>query len=308
MFKTLGRITEWGWKTGQAKQEALIKQATRDTPMEHTMFQISPWWAIIMLVLMFGMITIAFAFIGHPLLTYIERLLIGGEGVTNIGLAVYGYYLFWFFPAIFLGTTFVQVLMVIFSKMGNTFTGNDMVKVLAEMEGDTKLLNQAIQQKVPKNIIQEKTKFIDLAWIRRQAVIQMAKVTIVITIVFAPFMYLSINNHFSKLADDTLVYSRFFQLGTETIPVENIDMVKVELDWEDDHLEPYYEIELIDGRTIDLWDIGIAAPDLDKVLEIASYLESQDVFHFIIPLPSMSSLNQKTQNEFTEFYSSLRAL
>jgi hypothetical protein len=308
MDNFLARISNWGWKKGQEKQVSLIKQATRDTPFEHRMYQINGLWVVFLIFLILGLITVSLAFIGHPIFLFFEKLLIGGEGVTNIGLAVYGFYLFWIFPAIFLGTTLSQVFMLLFPGIGNTYTGIDMVKVLAEMEGNGKLMKQAMEYKVPKDVVLEKTRFIDLTWIRRQSVIQMSKATLLVTLVLSPFMFLSINNHFSKLADDTLVYSRFFQLGTEVIEIEDIDMVTVELNWEEDHLEPYYEIELNDGRSIDLWENGIAAPDLDKILEIATYLKSQDVFHFLIPFPSMSSLNEKTRNEFTEFYSSLRAL
>jgi hypothetical protein len=198
--------------------------------------------------------------------------------------------------------------MLLLPAIGNTYTGTDMVKVLAEMNGDRKLMKQALNFNVPKHVVQEKTKFIDLGWIRQQAFLQMLKATIIVTLVLSPFMFLSINNHFSKLADDTLVYSRFFQLGTEVIEIEDIDMVTVELDWEEDHLEPYYEIELNDGRSIDLWENGVAAPSTDLILEIAQYLDSKGVYHFLIPFPSMSSLNEKTRNEFNEFYSSLRAL
>lgn len=308
MDNFLARISNWGWKKGQEKQVGLIKQATRDTPFEHRMYQMNAFWVLFLIFLILGLITVSIVFIGHPIFLFFEYLLIGGEGVTNIGLAVYGFYLFWIFPAIFLGTTLSQLVMLLFPGVGNTYTGVDIVKAMAEMEGDRELMKEATEYKVSKQVVLEKTKFIDLAWIRRQAVIQMFKATLVVTLVLSPFMYLSINNHFSKLSDDTLVYSRFFQLGTEVIEIEDIDMVTVELDWEEDHLEPYYEIELNDGRSIDLWENGIAAPDLDKILEIATYLKSQDIFHFLIPFPSMSSLNEKTRAEFSEFYDALRAL
>jgi hypothetical protein len=306
MDKFLSKITQWGWKKGHQKELSLIEQATRSTPQEHKMFQPNVGWVFLMIFMIFGFTTVAFVFVGHPLYQALENLLI--QGGTTIGLAVYGFYLAWFIPAILLGTTLMQLLLTLLPKVGNTYTATDMVRTIAIEEGDLETQQLAQNYTLKKNIILEKTKFLDLAWVRRQGFKKMAQGTLITTLIFLPFMLLTINTHFSKLEDNTLVYSRFFQIGSETIEIKDIDLVTVEMDWEEDHLEPHYEIELNDGRSIDLWELGMVAPDLDRILEIATYLDRQGVFHFIIPPSDMSTLNEKTRTEFTQFYESLRAL
>lgn len=308
MANFLERISQWGWKKGTEKQLSIIKQATRDIPMEHRMFQPNAFWIILMIFMILGFSGLALTYFGSFFYQLIESLTIGGPDTTNIGLAVYGFYLAWFIPAVLLGTTIMQLLLWIFPKIGNTYTGTDMVKAMALEEGDTQMQRAAEAYKLSKNVILEKTKFIDLTWVRKQGFINMAKGTLVTTLIFLPFMYLSVNTHVSKLEDNTLVHSRFFQLEAKEIIIEDIDMVSVKLTWEDDHLEPYYEVELNDGSSIDLWELGVGAPDLERVLEIAQYLDTQDIFHFLVPLPSMSSLNEKTRSEFQWFYQELKAL
>lgn len=305
-MKFLSKISNWGWKKGQEKDVALFEEATRDYEFDHAMLQMSFGWMLFLVLAILGLSGLSLAYAGAVVFQALQEIVVLRDAVAVIGTANYGFYLFWFIPAVLLGTTGVQLLLLAIPHLGNMYRGNDYVRLRAEIEGDKALMKQAENFSVSKEIILEKTKSIDLLFIRKKGVIDILKGFIVVTAVSLPFLFLSVNSFVALNESGELLISRFFQIGTEELHLDKIDYVDVAVVWEGDYLEPYYELHFEDGRSVDLWELGAAGTDIEDLKRISSFLKQQGVVHFIDTIPNLDSLNARTAGDVLELYQSLQ--
>jgi hypothetical protein len=284
-----------------------IELATRTETLNQPLFANHFLVTTFQLFIIFGSIGLILFGVGPMIYKFLQISSLTTTATVFLELESFYIFIFiWIFPSIFLGITLVQILLVIFPKIGNSITAPDIIQVLSITNPEIK--KQLKGKKFVAHEMQEILKHIDLRFLARFTMKRLAITATIITLVLSPFLYLASQNYLTVNDQEKIIYSPYWSLKKQTIEPHDIDRVRVGVRPDDGHLDPYFDLELKNGVTMDLWEMAYGGTDPEQLILFSEFLIDKDVTFFVSVPSNLDPIRPSVQEKIHEVIDAIQEL